>query len=223
MAKTTKKRRYYRRVFRRYKNVSQNYFRVKAEFNDSIYFPTRLQLARGGPVGFGGNWNDVNVPEANKGLLNLNRFMTTYPYTATLQGLFSYYKITGIRVEISPDPRNYTLPTTVIVGGVNLPNYSPVVYFSYRAGNNTIQTLNEAKSNNQSVILSPTGKINRYWKVYGASGAYTATTEALDGAFSVVGIMEENAQAIEGFDTFQSQPSYKVKISIYLLYKQSKA
>lgn len=196
--KTYTKRRYYRRYYRRYKNISMNYFRVKIEYNDRVHFSGENEQVE---------WNSrmaQQVP-ANRQLLTLAVIFNAYTYLNTLAGLFSYWKITGIRIEIIPEARNNAIPSNTD---------EKYVMISYRAGNNTLQTFNEVKANNQSITLDPINKISRYWRTYNATGAWLSTDTAFDGAFTV--FANENS-------TYLTQPSYKVKINIYVIYKQSKA
>lgn len=214
MAKVSKKRRYYKRGYRRYRNLSnQQYFRVKAEYYSDVLFPLAANTGR------------AYFKATNSYRVTLVNVMQGYAYTTILAGLFSYYKITGIRIEVTPDARNVNLEKTVNVPNLGVQDVmEPVVMISYRAGNDAEQNLSEVKSNNQSIVLSPSQKITRYWKTYGASGAYRPAVDGLDGAFTVQNeYNSEQAPLFNALQQYKTQPSWKIKISIYLLYKQSKA
>ena len=225
MAKTTRRRRYYRRAYRRYRTVtpSQQYFRVKVEAYSKISFPTTELHAAGGATIFGINASDEDILWADKGLLTLERIFNQYTYKNTLSGLFSYYKITGIRVEITPEARNSTLPAQVTVQGSTFPTIIEQAYLSYRAGSNIIQNLNEVRSNNQSVLLDPYNKIVRYWRVYGSTTSYINTNQNFAGAFTTTSETQEAEQSIQIMDNYRVQPSWQVKFNLYILYKVSKA
>lgn len=197
--KASKKRRYYRRYYRRYRNVSMNYFRVKAEFNDKLIFPN----AEAGNLVFYTKRAD-NI-EARRSYVTFTEMMNQYMYTNTLAGLFSYYKLTGIRIEVIPDARN---------NGLGADSEDPELYISYRHGSNNGFTLQECRSNNQSIMLDSTQRVFRYWKVYGADGTYSATSNYPAGSLQV----QSNLNRL-----YAVSPSFKVKINLYLLYKQSKA
>ena len=214
MAKVSKKKRWYKRGYKRYRALNnQQYFRVKAEFYSDILFPPAANTGR---AYFRTTGNTV---------ITLVQVMQNYTYTNILAGLFSYYKITGIRIEVVPDARNVNLEKTVNVPNLgDQPVVEPVVMVSYRAANDAEQTLTEAKANNQSIVLSPSQKVTRYWKTYGASGAYKPASDGLDGAFTVQN--EYNAQQAALYNVlyqYKTQPSWKLKLSVYLLYKQSRA
>ena len=214
MAKVSKKKRWYKRGYKRYRNLSNmQYLRVKAEFYSDILFPPAANTGR------------AYFRTTNATTITLVQVMQNYTYTNILAGLFSYYKITGIRVEVTPDARNVNLEKTVQVPNLgDQPVVEPVVMVSYRSANDNEQNLSEAKANNQSIVLSPQQKVSRYWRTYGASGAYKPATDGLDGAFTVQN--EYNAQQAQLYNAlyqYKTQPSWKIKISVYLLYKQSRA
>lgn len=215
MAKVSKKKRWYRRGYRRYRSLNnQQYFRVKAEFYSDIMFPVAANTGR------------AYFKSTNTKVVTLSRIMQDYAYVNLLSGIFSYYKITGIRIEVTPDARNSNLDKTVNIPVLeqNEQVLEPVVMVSYRAGNDNEQSLVEAKANNQSIVLNPRQKVTRYWRTYGASGAYRPATNGLDGAFTVQNDYDnQQAQLFNAMYQYKTQPSWKCKISIYLLYKQSKA
>lgn len=234
MAKT-KKRRYYRKTFRRYKGISSNYFRIKAEFNDRIVFPSFEPLTQNARNGGGYAYFKTRENQStytNRQIVNLGDIMAQYAYTQILAGLFSYYRPTGIRVEIVPEARNSSIDSVFFQprGDQDPLKYEvpyPQVMFSYRAGDTSLQTLAEVRANNQSIMLNPSEKVTRYWRIYGTTTAYVSTNATFTGAFSIQnafpsGSTEEEA-ATRGLMVYQLQPSWSVKISVYYLYKYSKA
>ena len=137
MAKRTYRRRRYRRYFRRYRQVgAQQYFRVKAEFVDSIRFPDEL----GQPIFLS---RIAQQLVGDRSILTNQSCLTGYTYAIMLSGIFSFYKIAGIRVETIPDSRNNSLDPA------NVPR---ATYLSYRSGDNAIQTFDQVKANNLSIL-----------------------------------------------------------------------
>ena len=203
MARTTKrryyKRRYYRR-FRRYKAPTQ-YFKAKAEFVDKIQFPD-------GPGGAAYFVSRVAEPVVlNRSLLPNTAILEGYSYAVILAGLFSYYKITGIGIEVTPESRNSSIPAA---------NVNPIVYISYRAGNSNSQVLQEVKSNNNTMILDPITRQKRYWRPgpYTDGDYFNTGGGAFAGAFTLLS---------DGNGVYAGQPSWQIRIIFYYLYKGSKA
>jgi hypothetical protein len=159
----------------------------------------------------------------NNNIITLAQIMAGYSYKNVLAGLFSYYKITGIRVEITPDVRNQQIAKTTKYLNADVDVLESIAMVSYRAGDSTAQTLSQVKTNNQSVLLDPNNKIVRYWRTYGATGSYRNTDEDLVGAFTLQNEVSQDDAFDKVMYVFKNQPSYKIKINIYLLYKQSKA
>lgn len=202
MAKTKRryyKRRYYRR-FRRYKAPTQ-YFKAKAEFIDKIQFPG----GAGGPALFISRQAEPVL--LNRSLLPNTAILEGYSYAIVLAGLFSYYKITGIGIEITPDSRNSSIDPI---------NVNPVVYISYRAGNSNTQVLQEIKSNNNTVILDPLTRQRRFWRPgpYTDGDYFNTGGGAFAGAFTLLS---------DGVGIYDGQPSWQIRIVFYYLYKGSKA
>lgn len=229
MAKTKRYRRY-RKYFRRYKSISSNYFRVKVEYIDRlIYVPYNPldsgAVANGGHIIFLNR--NAQAELVNKQFVGLNNIQAAYSLDASLSSIFSYYRPTGIRVEVVPEARNSNLPLTFTYNNIsyNVPVYYQVL--SYRAGNSTAQTLAEAKANNQSIVLNANQKTTRYWRVYGTTTAYAPTTSSFSGGFTVINEYptggSENDQRTRAMMVYQLQPSWTVKISVYYIYKYSKA
>lgn len=185
--------------YKRYKTISYNYFKVKAEFIDKIYYPDN-----GGHAIFNSRRNEQVAQ--NQFLLTNSQSFQGYTYINTLAGIFSYYKLLGVRVEVTPDARNQSLPANSV---------QPNLYLSYRAGVNNGQTIGEIKANNQTLIMNPVQKQVKYFRVYNESGKYSPSVDPIAGAFTLLGDTQG-----DGYDTC---PSYTVKLIYYLLYKYSKA
>lgn len=224
-----KKRKYYRR-YKRYRQISSNYLRVKVEYFDRLayqaYSPFSNEAIRdGGPMIFLRKASIEGIN--NRRFISLGEIQTSYTYDNALTNLFSYYRPTGIRIEVVPEARNNSLPQDFVAN--NIHHVIPTVYavISYRAGNNNAQTLGEAVANNQSIVLNANEKSSRYWKIYGGTTAYVATSQAFSGGFTIANEYPvgetENEGRTRGMMVYSLQPSWSVKISIYYLYKYSKA
>lgn len=229
MAKT-KKRRYYRKSFKRYRNVSMNYLRVKVEYIDRITFQvyepfTNDGYQNGGPAIFFSRSGQQVMD--NRRVVSLGDVQAGYSYTQSLMSLFSYYRPTGIRVEITPESRSLNLPNTYKNQNVDHVVPTVPVILSYRAGNNSAQSFTEAKANNQSIVLNSNAKVARYWRIYGATAAYASTSNAFTGAFTVANEyplgLDNNSNYARGMMVYALQPSWSIKINVYYLYKYSKA
>ena len=221
-----------KKALKRYKSISMQYFRVKVEYNDRIVFTTAAGAGTeqaqvyGGPAMF---LSRETMGGDNRFTCNLGVIMQSYTYYNTLRGLFSYYKLTGIKVEIVPESRNSALPSTIRMEEVyyNLPY--PQIMFSYRGGSNNSQTLSEVKANNQSILLNSNQRVSRYWRVYGMTTSYLATEENsfFAGAFTIrneypIGDTA-NDRRVRSFMVYNQMPSFQVKINCYYIYKYSKA
>lgn len=224
-------RKYKRKTYgyRRFKSVSMNYFKVKMEYTDRICFAffvpgSNGAISKGGPAMFKTREN-LTGEEPFK--VSLQYILDQYMYTNSLAAIFAYYKLTGIRVEIVPESRNSALSSVEEVNEQKWTIPYPMVFFSYRSGNNSLQTVAECRSNNQSIVLNPNQKVSRYWRVYGTTSTFITTGTSFAGAFTVrneypTGDLD-NAKAQRALMVYAFQPSWQVKISAYYLYKYSRA
>lgn len=215
--------------FKRYKSVSMNYFKVKMEYTDRIVFaeytPGSAQGSLyGGPARFK---TRATMDGEEPFKISLQYVLDQYMYTNSLAAIFAYYKITGIRVELVPESRNCGLSSVEEVNDLKWTVPYPMVYFSYRSGNNSLQTVAECRSNNQSIILNPQQKISRYWRVYGTTSTFITTGTAFSGAFTVRNEYptadDQQSRSLRTLMVYAFQPSWQVKISVYYLYKYSRA
>lgn len=229
MAKS-KRRRYYKKSFKRYKNVSMNYLRVKVEYIDRITFQvyepfTNEGYANGGPAIFFSRSGQQIMDDRR--VVSLGSVQAGYSYTESLKSLFSYYRPTGIRIEVTPESRSLNLSNTYLHQNVNHVVPTVPVILSYRMGNNTAQSFTEAKANNQSIVLNSNAKVARYWRIYGATTAYATTQNSFTGAFTVANEypigLDQDSNYARGMMVYALQPSWTVKINVYYLYKYSKA
>ena len=91
--------------------------------------------------------------------VSLQYILDQYMYTNSLAAIFAYYKLTGIRVEIVPESRNSALSSVEEVNNDKWTIPYPMVFFSYRSGNDSLQTVAECRSNSQSIVLNPNHNI----------------------------------------------------------------
>lgn len=198
MARRSRKRNYYKKGYgyKRYKQVaSRNYFKVKAEYYDEVAFPQNS----GQPV-----FSSTVLDEAYlvKNVLTLKRIMEKYTYVTTLAGLFSYWKLLSVAVELIPLDED-----SQVVDPVQ-------IFMGFRMGKSTVMTLSEIKAVNQNMMLDPRNRQRRYWRTYGNYGDWTQTDTYFEGGLSV---------ASGRNSILTDQRRWTIKVSLYLLYKYSKA
>ena len=111
--------------YKRYKSVQMNYFRVKTEFNDRLVFDYAMPGTADGANNGGYCFfviRAAQVGQANRNHVTLGDLLNQYVYTNMLEGLFSYYRPTGIKIEALPESRNQSLPSSFQIQ--NVMNYS---------------------------------------------------------------------------------------------------
>ena len=87
------RRRYYR--YRRYRSVSNQYFRIRVEGVYTIAFPS----AQVGEPAFAEN-NGLRV-------VTFNTLFSSSQYYGSLVSMFGYYKVSGVLMEITPGSNNF--------------------------------------------------------------------------------------------------------------------
>ena len=195
-----RRRKYAKKTFKRYKSItaSRNYFKVKAEYYDVIQFPDNA----GKPL-FLNRTADQNANAATWSTNTIGKMMQGYTYSLTLSGLFSFYKIQGMAIEVIPKFNN-----------ADQVAQQTDVFLGYRVGNDDHMTLAEIKAVNQSLILDPRNRQRKYWKTLGNYGDWTNTSNAIGGGLSV-------ESAVNG--SRDTQHGWSIKVTMYLIYKFSKA
>ena len=194
MPKTRTRRNY---GYRRYRQIaSRNYFKVKAEFYDIIRFPDNA----GQPIF---QSKALEQQAVDRGVLTFNNMYTGYSYSTSLLALFSYYKVLGVAVEVIPKYNNGDVVTA-----------QTATFLGIRMGSNIRMNLSEIKAINQNLLLDPRNRQRRYWRTFNTSGDWQTTSEVLNGALSV-GSTDNGVK--------DAQHIWDLKVSMYLLYKYSKA
>ena len=163
-------RRRYARGYRRYRSVSNSYFRTRVEGVFTIAFPS---LQDGDPV-FAEN-NGLNT-------VTFNKLFSSSQYYGSLTSMFGYYKVSGVLMEVTPGSNNFK--------GISLVGLN--VLLGFRFGKDTAMTLQELVADNNSIILGINTNKRKYTSTMGSNGwTSTADNNAL-GAFSVASPIQSN-------------------------------
>ena len=185
-------RRRYARRYRRYRNLSNQYFRTRIEGVYTIAFPSDV----GDPV----------FAEENKNTVSFWSIFGGSRYYGSLTEMFGYYKITGAAIEVIPGPKNFEGTSTVgaktLVGIMFGDNSSGATYHKLVADNN-------------SILLGVLTKSRKYVSTMGAVDwlpVSSSTDTANVGRFAVV-------SSITG--SLTNQPTWTCKLSIYMVFKKS--
>ena len=185
-------RRRYARRYRRYRNVSNQYFRTRIEGVYTVAFPS----STGDPV----------FAETNEKSVSFWDIFGGSRYYGSLTEMFGYYKITGAAIDVTPGPTNFQGTSTVgaktLVGIQFGDNNSGVSYHKLVADNN-------------SILLGVLTKSRKYVSTMGAVDwlpCSSSTDTAQVGRFAV-------ASSITG--TLTNQPTWTCKLSIYMVFKKS--
>lgn len=160
---TAYRRRSYRRYYRRYRSVSNQYFPCRVEGVYTIGFPT---TDSGAPRFFdaASNWSYV-VPFAT--------LFSNSQYYGSLVNMFGYYKVTGVRMELQPNWDN----------AASVRQLYPVL-LGFRTGSVAQMTYSELVADNNSLFLG-TNPSKKYVSTMNSQGWGPTNTEQVVGAFSV--------------------------------------
>lgn len=164
------RKRYYRYGYRRYRSVSNSYFRIRVEGVFTITFPS---LQDGNPV-FAEN-NGLNT-------VTFNKLFSSSQYYGSLVSMFGYYKVTGVLMEVTPGPNNYKGFNSL---GLN-------VLLGFKFGQGGAMTYNELVADNNSIILGVNSNKRKYASTMGSNG-WTSTAENNSlGAFSIASSIQSS-------------------------------
>lgn len=157
------RRYYYRRGFRRYKNVSNTYFSTRVEAVYTIAFPEQAGHA-------------IFVENQQLNTVTFNTLFTSSQYYGSLTSMFGYYKVSGVLMEITPGQNNFKGITVV---GLN-------VLLGFNFGKSGAMTYQELVADNNSIILGINTNKRKYTSTMGSNG-WTSTADINNslGAFSV--------------------------------------
>ena len=163
-----RRRRYYRNGYRRYRSLSNSYFRTRVEGVYTISFPS-AQV--GDPV-FAENNGSKTV--------TFNTLFNSSQYYGSLTSMFGYYKVSGVLMEVVPGSNNFRGVNTI---GIN-------VLLGFRFGKGAAMTYQELVADNNSIILGINTSKRKYASTMGSNG-WTSTAENNSmGAFSVASSMQ---------------------------------
>ena len=183
------RRRYYR--YRRYRSVSNQYFRIRVEGVYTIAFPN-------GQVG-----EPVFAENNQLRVVTFNTLFSSSQYYGSLTSMFGYYKVSGVLMEITPGQNNFKGITVV---GLN-------VLLGFRFGLVRVMTYKELVADNNSIVLGINSNKRKYASTMGSNGWHsTDDTNNEMGAFSV-------ASAQNSSTTYS--PTWACKLCVYILFTKS--
>lgn len=139
-------RRRYSRGYRRYRSLSNQYFRTKIEGVYTIAFPS----SSGGPV----------FAEVNSDSLSFYTVMSNTQYASSLINMFGYYKPYAVAMEVVPGPTNFK--GTATIGAKTL--------VGFKSGVQTAMSYNELVANNNSILLGVDTRVRKYASLMGSVG-----------------------------------------------------
>ena len=156
------RRRYYRNGYRRYRSLSNQFFRAKIEGVYTIAWPTE----NGGPI----------FAEANGPSLTFGAVFYSSQYYGSLVNMFGYYKVTGVLMEVVPGPWNNK--GTAAVGAKT--------FVGFKCGTSTTMSYHELVASNTSIMLGVNTSAKKYSSVMGSNG-WVSVSDNIDtvGNFSV--------------------------------------
>lgn len=212
--KTTKTQR--RKYYRRYKKIKavDTYFNCKLEWNGLIRWP----LVDGGPVMLATGTTEGATARTFNQLLRAGSTDQVSNSYVLLNRLFSYMRIRGVAIEVTPSIRNAGASSAVVnpqgeTAGLILTNDYPV-YIGVLWGTTQTVTDTELRTANTSFQLNPLQKVRKYFSNYGGSDDYKTTTGEL-GYPGVVQLLGSNG-------TSGNSPMWSMKITFYCRYKIQK-
>ena len=172
-ATTYGRRRYYRYGYygyRRYRSLSNSYFRTRVEGVFTITFPS---LQDGNPV-FAENNGLTTV--------TFNKLFSSSQYFGSLTSMFGYYKVSGVLMEVVPGPNNYK--------GFNALGLN--VLLGFRFGQAGAMSYKELVADNNSIILGINSNKRKYASTMGSNGWTSTAGGDSVGAFSIASSIQSN-------------------------------
>ena len=159
---TAYRRRSYRRYYRRYRSLSNQYFPCRVEGVYTIAYPSDA-----GSALFYDTAGNVSYVVAFANLFRGSQ------YYGSLVKMFGYYKVTGVKMEVQPHLDN----------DANVKQTAPIL-LGFRTGSVVQMTYNELVADNNSLFLG-TSSNKKYVSTMNSSGWGPTNTDQVVGAFSV--------------------------------------
>ena len=156
-------RRRYARGYRRYRSVSNSYFRTRVEGVYTIAFPS----AQVGEPVFAEN-NGLRM-------VTFNTLFQSSQYYGSLVSMFGYYKVSGVLMEVAPGSNNFKGLNQI---GIN-------VLLGFRFGLVRVMTYKELVADNNSILLGINTNKRKYASTMGSNGWTSTAENNVLGAFSV--------------------------------------
>lgn len=163
------RRRYYR-GYRRYRSVSNQYFKTRIEGVYTITFPS---LQDGDPV-FAEN-NGLST-------VTFNKLFSSSQYFGSLTSMFGYYKVSSVLMEVTPGPNNFK--------GFNSPGLN--VLLGFRFGQASAMSYKELVADNNSLVLGINTNKRKYSSTMGSNGWTPTAGGDSVGAFSIASSIQSN-------------------------------
>ena len=161
--RTAYRRRPYRRYYRRYRSVSNQYFPCRVEGVYTIAFPSD---PAGSPRFYdsAGNYSYV---------VSFGTLFRGSQYYGSLVKMFGYYKVTGVKMEVQAHLDN----------AANVKQTAPIL-LGFRTGSVMQMTYQELVADNNSLFLGTTPN-KKYVSTMNSQGWGPTNTDQVVGAFSV--------------------------------------
>ena len=166
---TTKKtvtrygRKRYARGYRRYRSLTNQYFRARMEGVYTIAFPQ--------------NTGDPVFAEKNSSYISFYEVFRTSQFGGYLENMFGYYKITGVAMEVIPGPNNFQGTSTI--GAKTL--------VGFKFGEEGAMNYPSLAADNNAILLGVLTKARKYVSTLGATGWFPTTGVSHNvGCFAVV-------------------------------------
>lgn len=155
-------RKNYRYGYRRYRTVSNTYFRARVEGVYTISFPEQA----GQPI---------FVENNQLSTVTFDSLFRSSQYYGSLTSMFGYYKVSGVLMEITPGQNNFKGITVV---GLN-------VLLGFNFGKTGAMTYQQLVADNNSIVLGINTNKRKYTSTMGSNG-WTSTDDTNSlGSFSV--------------------------------------
>lgn len=195
------RRRRYRRRFRRYRNIWNEYnvLRTKCEYSSPVLFP-----ANDGQPYF------TNTTNNNRSWITIPQMLVRYARNNNLREMFGYCKVTGIKLESIPHSNNLSVD--------GLSNQTPVcvALLMGTSDENAAMTYDDLIIVNTGMILDPTQRKSKYFSAKG--GQFDLKIAADTGNICAGTLMVRSMNA----GKFAVSPGWNIKVTLYCYWRYAK-